>query len=448
MGNQAELYNIEAELEVLSSLMSKPGKFHDISRIIKADDFYRETHKLIYKTMAGMIIANEPLDMTNLAEKLKHEGILEKVGGLSAITNIGGYGLVARIESQAKIIAEYARRRNLVEKAQILAAMAADSQNDIDQLVYDFASDISGITADADDKTKDAKETVMEVLALIDRRSKRQENLLNTGLADIDKMVTSLEAGQLIIIAGRPAHGKTALAGTVAVNMAKRGKKVLMFSMEMTRDELANRFVCRLSGVPSEKTKKPNDMTADEWNKYYLGINEYHDLPIMINEQGALTPSDVSSIATRCKNSFGLDVIFIDYLQLMNGGRKTDNRVQEISYITRSLKNLAVALKVPIVLLSQLNRANDRENRPPKLTDLRDSGSIEQDANTVMLIYREPRMLDDGTTELTNLTHVNIAKQRDGACGIVDLTFIPSRSYFVDYIDEGKYMGKGFKAPL
>ena len=436
----AAMYNVEAEKEILSVIISKPNKLYDISRIIKADDFYRETNRLIYQTVAEMVIADEPLDMVNLSERLKRDGNLDKIGGLGVITDICQPEFVANVEAQAKIVADYAQRRRLIEKARILAANAQDMNQKPDEVACQIADDISGLTTEASENTKTAKDGVMDFASLIDKRVKRKGELLNTGLTDIDAKIKSFEAGQLVVIAGRPGHGKTALAGTIAVNMALRGKKILMFSMEMSHEELLGRFVSRLGGISGEKLKEPSQMTPDDWSAYVTALNSVGELPIAINSQGDLTPADVANVATRWQRHNGLDVIMIDYLQLMSSGKKTDSRVQEVSYITRTLKNLAVRLKLPIILLSQLSRANDKENRAPKLTDLRDSGTIEQDANTVLLIHRETSLsADKKTIEVSNKTYVNIAKQRDGSCGTVMLTFIPTMSYFANYIDDGHF---------
>lgn len=434
------MYNVEAEKEILSVIISKPNKLYDISRIIKADDFYRETNRLIYKTVAEMVIADEPLDMVNLSERLKRDGNLDKIGGLGVITDICQPAFVANVEAQAKIVADYAQRRRLIEKARILAANAQDMNQKPDEVACQIADDISGLTTEASENTKTAKDGVMDFASLVDKRVKRNGELLNTGLTDIDAKIKSFEAGQLIVVAGRPGHGKTALAGTIAVNMALRGKKILMFSMEMSHEELLGRFVSRLGGISGEKLKEPSQMTPDDWSAYVTALNSVGELPIAINSQGDLTPADVANVATRWQRHNGLDLIMIDYLQLMSSGKKTDSRVQEVSYITRTLKNLAVRLKLPIILLSQLSRANDKENRAPKLTDLRDSGTIEQDANTVLLIHRETSLsADKKTIEVSNKTYVNIAKQRDGSCGTVMLTFIPTMSYFANYIDDGHF---------
>lgn len=436
----AAMYNVEAEKEILSVIISKPNKLYDISRIIKADDFYRETNRLIYQTVAEMVIAEEPLDMVNLSERLKRDGNLDKIGGLGVITDICQPAFVANVEAQAKIVADYSRRRRLIEKGRMLATLAQDMTQEPDEVACQIADDISGLTTEASENTKTAKDGVMDFASLIDKRVKRKGELLNTGLTDIDAKIKSFEAGQLVVIAGRPGHGKTALAGTIAVNMALRGKKILMFSMEMSHEELLGRFVSRLGGISGEKLKEPSQMTPDDWSAYVTALNSVGELPIAINSQGDLTPADVANVATRWQRHNGLDVIMIDYLQLMSSGKKTDSRVQEVSYITRTLKNLAVRLKLPIILLSQLSRANDKENRAPKLTDLRDSGTIEQDANTVLLIHRETSLsADKKTIEVSNKTYVNIAKQRDGSCGTVMLTFIPTMSYFANYIDDGHF---------
>lgn len=436
----AAMYNVDAEKEILSVIISKPNKLYDISRIIKADDFYRETNRLIYQTVAEMVIADEPLDMVNLSERLKRDGNLDKIGGLGVITDICQPEFVANVEAQAKIVADYAQRRRLIEKARILAANAQDMNQKPDEVACQIADDISGLTTEASENTKTAKDGVMDFASLVDKRVKRKGELLNTGLTDIDAKIKSFEAGQLIVVAGRPGHGKTALAGTIAVNMALRGKKILMFSMEMSHEELLGRFVSRLGGISGEKLKEPSQMTPDDWSAYVTALNSVGELPIAINSQGDLTPADVANVATRWQRHNGLDLIMIDYLQLMSSGKKTDSRVQEVSYITRTLKNLAVRLKLPIILLSQLSRANDKENRAPKLTDLRDSGTIEQDANTVLLIHRETSLsADKKTIEVSNKTYVNIAKQRDGSCGTVMLTFIPTMSYFANYIDDGHF---------
>ena len=436
----AAMYNVDAEKEILGVIISKPNKLYDISRIIKADDFYRETNRLIYQTVAEMVIADEPLDMVNLSERLKRDGNLDKIGGLGVITDICQPSFVANVEAQAKIVADYAQRRRLIEKARILAANAQDMNQKPDEVACQIADDISGLTTEASENTKTAKDGVMDFATLIDKRAKRKGELLNTGLTDIDAKIKSFEAGQLVVIAGRPGHGKTALAGTIAVNMALRGKKILMFSMEMSHEELLGRFVSRLGGISGEKLKEPSQMTPDDWSAYVTALDSVGKLPIAINSQGDLTPADVANVATRWQRHNGLDVIMIDYLQLMSSGKKNDSRVQEVGYITRTLKNLAVRLKLPIILLSQLSRANDKENRAPKLTDLRDSGTIEQDANTVLLIHRETSLsADKKTIEVSNKTYVNIAKQRDGSCGTVMLTFIPTMSYFANYIDDGHY---------
>ena len=421
-----KLANTTAEREILGSILTDPADFHKVSPILRAGDFYRQDYKALYELMAGMILQGERPDIATLIEAAK-----TKQGDFSlngAIFDLGSVGKSYNLAHLAEIVADNARRRRLLAKSRELAELAQDYGQDVDKITATFCDDLQGITYKAEKATGDMEAATMELMATLDRRGKGEA--LDTGLADLDRIITGFEPGQLVIIAGRPGHGKSALAGTIAVNLARRGRKVLLFSMEMGKGEVAGRFVSRLANIPGGVLKRPGSMTAEQKEAIRKGIEALRKLPITINTQGSLTPEELASIATRQKRTAGLDLVIVDYLQLMGSGRKLDgSRVQEISYITRSLKNLAVNLESPILLLSQLSRANDKENRPPRLTDLRDSGSIEQDANTVILLYRE-REIAGG---LSTKTMADVAKQRDGGPGQCDLYFAASLGYFGNY---------------
>jgi replicative DNA helicase len=434
-----EMKNLQAEENVLGEILKHPKSLHKVSAIIKAEDFSRTEYQLIYSAMADMVLRDEPLDIVTLAERLRADGQLEKIG-IRAITNLGMAGGMVDVEAQAKIIADHAHRRRLVEEGIRLQEEAGDYSLAPQKIAFDFSTRISGMTDEAEDNTKSAKEGALELSALIDKRTDRGADVLNTGLVDVDRRLMGFEEGQLIVIAGRPAHGKSAFAGTIVVNLAQRGKRVLMFSMEMNREEVMGRFVSRIANIDGYFLKKPNEMDEEMWSRYLVGLDKASKLPIDINQQGSLTPADVASVANQEMAKGKLDLIVIDYLQLMSSGRHETSRVQEISYITRTLKNLAVSLKVPIILLSQLSRSNEKENRAPKVTDLRDSGSIEQDANTIILLHRESHLSPDmKTVEYSNSTTVDVAKQRDGECGSCLVTFVPSRTYFANYVEEANY---------
>lgn len=422
------LANTAAERDILGGILTAPADLHKASGIIKTGDFYRQDYRVIYETMAGMILQGDSLDIVTLCEELRKTGQLEKVGGVRNISDLASVGRCWNIQQKAEIVADYARRRKLVEAGRKLEALAGDAGQDVDNITASFCDDLAGISRRADNSTGDMRAAVMEFMATLERRKKG--DLLTTGLKDVDSIITGFEPGQLITIAGRPGHGKSALAGTIAVNLAKKGKRVLLFSLEMRKSAVAGRFASRLANLPGGLLKKPGEMTAEQKAALSQGLKEAEGLPITINDQGDLTPGEVASTAARIRRTEGLDLVIVDYLQLMNSGRKQDtNKVQEVSFITRGLKGLADSLSVPIIILSQLNRANERAKEKPKLIDLRDSGSIEQDSDTVLLLHRD---MEQGGG-LSNKTTVNVAKQRDGELRECDIYFVASRGYFGNY---------------
>ena len=422
------LANTAAERDILGGILTAPADLHKASGIIRAGDFYRQDYRAIYETMAGMVLQGDSLDIVTLCEELRKTGLLEKVGGIRNISDLASVGKCWNIQEKAEIVADYARRRRLIEKAHELETLAADAGQNVDSITASFCEDLAGISRRADNSTGDMKQAVMEFMATLERR--KQGDTLATGLQDVDRIITGFEPGQLITIAGRPGHGKSALAGTIAVNLAKKGKRILLFSLEMRKSAVAGRFASRLANIPGGLLKKPGEMTAEQKAALSKGLEAVEGLPITINDRGDLTPGEVASTAARMKRTEGLDLVIVDYLQLMSSGRKQDtNKVQEVSFITRGLKGLADSLSVPIVILSQLNRANERAKEKPKLVDLRDSGSIEQDSDTVLLLHRA---IEPGGG-LSNKTTVNVAKQRDGEVKECDIYFIASRGYFGNY---------------
>lgn len=424
-----KLANTTAEREILGSILTEAGDFHKVSPILRADDFYRQDYRFLYGLISGMILQGQRPNVVTLTEaaRAKRPGDFSTLFG--CVMDLGVVGRTYDIERKAEIVADYARRRRLIAKGRELIEAAGDCGQDVNRVADTFTNDIQGMSQRAEKYTCDMKTALEAFMATLDRR--QRGDVLNTGLVDLDRIITGFEPGQLVVIAGRPGHGKSALAGTIAVNLAKRGKKILMFSMEMEKDEVAGRFVSRLAHIPGGVLKRPDAMTTEQRASVVKGGEAMEALPITINTQGSLTPEEVASIATRQKRTAGLDLVIVDYLQLMSSGRKFDgSRVQEISYITRSLKSLAGNLEAPIVLLSQLSRANDKENRPPRLSDLRDSGSIEQDANLVILLNREREEFGGG---LSKKTLADVAKQRDGSTGTCPLYFASAQGYFDNY---------------
>ena len=424
------LANTAAERDILGGILTAPADLHKASGIIRAGDLYRQDYRAIYETMAGMVLQGDSLDIVTLCEELRKTGLLEKVGGVRNISDLASVGKCWNIQEKAEIVADYARRRRLIEKAHELETLAADAGQDVDSITALFCEDLAGISRRADNSTGDMRQAVMEFMATLERR--KQGDTLATGLQDVDRIITGFEPGQLITIAGRPGHGKSALAATIAVNLAKRGKRILLFSLEMRKSAVAGRFASRLANIPGGLLKKPGEMTAEQKAALSKGLEAVEGLPITINDRGGLTPGEVASTAARMKRTEGLDLVVIDYVQLMSTGTKldnSDNRVQAISFITRELKGLARNLDVPIVILSQLSRDSDKAKRNPRLSDLRDSGSIEQDSNTVMLIYVDV----DAKEKIPGKTVVDVAKQRNGEVRSCDVFFMKSRGFFGNY---------------
>ena len=422
------LANTAAEREILGSILAAPADLHKVSGIIKASDFYCVEYRLIFETMTGMILQDQPVDVVTLTEEIRAAGEGDFLTLARAVLDLGIVGRVYGLEAKAEIVADYSRRRQLIEKSRQIAAMAADMGQDVDTVAATFSNDLQGMNSKAHKTISNMSAAIVEFMGTLERR--RNGETLATGLADVDTLITGFEPGQLITIAGRPGHGKSALAGTIAVNLAKQGKEILLYSMEMGAGELAGRFLSRFGGVDGNILKRPGAMTAEQKKSLLAGVQKLEALPITICTQGSLTPGDVGSISARVKRTAGLDLIIIDYLQLMSSGRKSDagSRVQEISYITRTLKGLANLLDVPIVMLSQLSRDNVKERRKPRLTDLRDSGSIEQDSNTILLLYREA---EGGG--LSDKTFVIVGKQRNGQTGECAILFNTNYGYFSNY---------------
>lgn len=425
------LYNGDAERNLLGDVLTCPADFHKISGIVTAGDFYHEENRLLYELMAGMILQGRKLDVVTLAEAAKERLAGETANFMqvySSIMSIGGVGRCYTLEETAGIVADYARRRQLIEKARELAAAAADIGQEVESIAAGVLDDIQAIGSSTGDEVADMAAAVLSLEALIERR--KNGNMLYSGLRALDGIVCGFEPGELIVIAGRPGHGKSALAGTIAFNIALLEKHVLFFSMEMSEAELAGRFLSRQANIPGRLLKKPGSMDKGQEEAYKIAAASLSKIPMDICTKASLTPGDVVTISTRQKRTKGLDLVIVDYLQLMTSGKKSDsNRVQEISTITRALKTLAGSLKIPVILLSQLNRANAKEKVEPRLIDLRDSGSIEQDANTVLLLHRDT----DPFGGLETKTLLNVAKQRNDSQGKCYLEFRAEKCYFDDY---------------
>ena len=256
------LANTAAEREILGSILAAPADLHKVSGIIKASDFYRIEYRLIFETMTGMILQDQPVDVVTLTEEIRAAGEGDFLTLARAVLDLGIVGRVYGLEAKAEIVADYSRRRQLIEKSRQIAAMAADMGQDVDAVAATFSNDLQGMNSKAHKTISNMSAAIVEFMGTLERR--RNGETLATGLADVDTLITGFEPGQLITIAGRPGHGKSALAGTIAVNLAKQGKEILLYSMEMGAGELAGRFLSRFGGVDGTILKRGNDSRAEK----------------------------------------------------------------------------------------------------------------------------------------------------------------------------------------
>ena len=409
-----------------------------MSGLVCPDDFYRAAHKTTFEIMQDMAIEGVSIDLVNLAERLRKAGKLDAVGGVPFVTNLGQVeATTAGIDDYCQTVKDYSRRRQIVE----LARQAIGSASDTGKRIEEIEGSLQAALMEGEQITKrkglyDSKALIFALQDDIDKRASGEQIGVKTGICGIDAHIGSMEAGNLVIIAGRPSHGKSALACTIAINAARAGKSVLWFTMEMDAVETARRIVSQVAGVDNWKfkTKGLQGMSEAEKGRYIASYEKVAKMRLHVSDTTNQTPLEVWQTAQDVKAESGLDLIIIDYIGLMSAGsKKKENRVQEVSYITRMLKNMAGALHVPVLALSQLNRSNDKENRFPRLSDLRDSGSIEQDANIVMLIQRDSHLSENGTIEYESTATLDIAKVRDGATGMITLDFFAECALFTDH---------------
>lgn len=436
--NDMDLYSVEAEQGILGAILIRPGIVPHVSSLVRPEDFYKQAHRITFQIMQEMALQGESVDLVNLAEQLRQAGMLEKVGGVAYVTHLGNVeATAAGVDGYCQTVREYSRRRQIVSLARQAMGAACDMGKSVEEVEDGLQAALTKGEQLAKHKgLYDAKALIFALQDDIDRRARGEQIGVKTGIRGIDAHIGSMEPGNLVIIAGRPSHGKSALACTIAINAARAGKRVLWFTMEMDAVETARRIVSQISGIDNRKfkTRALQGMTEDERGRYIAAYEKVARMGLHVSDVTNQTPLEIWRTAQGVKAVDGLDLIIIDYIGLMSAGsRKKENRVQEVSYITRMLKNMAGALQVPVLALSQLNRANDKENRMPRLSDLRDSGSIEQDANVVMLIQRDSHLSMQGTPVYEKTVTLDIAKVRDGATGTVKLDFFPAFSVFQDH---------------
>ncbi len=443
-------HSVEAEQSVLGGLLLENEALDKIADILTASDFYRHDHRLIYQHIGKLIEHNRPADIVTVAESLDNAAELSSVGGLAYLGALAqNTPTAANIRRYAEIVRERAIMRKLVEVGSGIAESAYSPQGrDAQQLLDEAESRIFQIAEGgkrSSEGFQDIKVLLPQVADRIDQLFQRDHQSdvtgIPTGFSDLDSMTSGFQPGDLIIVAGRPSMGKTAFSLNIAENVAlDTNKAVAVFSMEMAATQLAMRMIGSVGRLDQHRMRTGR-LEDEDWVRLTTALGRLNEAPIFIDEGAGLNSFDVRARARRLHRQTGeLGLIVVDYLQLMSGasGRQSENRATEISEISRSLKSLAKELNVPVVALSQLNRSvEQRPDKRPVMSDLRESGAIEQDADLILFIYRDevynPDTTDKGTAEII------IAKQRNGPIGRVRLTFLGEHTRFENFISAGAY---------
>ena len=427
--------NIEAEQSVLGSMLIDREAIIRIAPFLQPEDFYRESHGQIYAAMLDLHERREPADFVTLCDALERSGQLEAVGGAAYLTSlINRVPTSIHVEHYAHIVERTAILRRLIEAAGKIAGLAYGEAEDVD-VVVDRAEQIlfdvsqrrvsQGLTS--------IKRLLTEYYDRIEYLHQHQGEMvgLPTGFIDLDRLLGGMQRSDLIIVAGRPGMGKSSLGLSVANNTALKHRAVVaFFSLEMSAEQLVQRLIAGETGISSQRLRI-GDIRDIEWDKFVKASGTLAETAIFVDDTPSPSPMEIRTKCRRLAAEYGLDLIIVDYLQLMRGGVRSENRVQEVSYISRQLKALARELSVPVVAMSQLSRAVEaRQDKRPILSDLRESGTIEQDADVVMFIYRDE--MYDENTDRKHIADIIVSKHRNGPTGQISLRFAAEQTRFVD----------------
>jgi len=436
-------YSLQAEQSVLGGLMLDNQCWDKVADKVSIEDFYRKDHRLIFESITELARRDEPFDVVTISEVLGQTGELDSVGGLAYLAALANdTPSAANIVSYADIVRQRSVRRQLIHIGNEIADSGFDTEGrDINELLDTAESKVFKI-AEQGAKGQKGFESIKDLLGkAVDKITELHENQevitgVSSGFTDLDEMMSGLQPSDLIIVAGRPSMGKTSFAMNLAENVGiQSGMPVAVFSMEMPGDALAMRMMSSLGRIDQHKVRT-GQLEDDEWPRMQSSINLLAEAKVFIDDTPALSPIEVRARARRLMKENGqLGLIVLDYLQLMQSPSKSESRVAEISDISRSLKALAKELDVPVIALSQLNRnLEQRPNKRPVMSDLRESGSIEQDADVIIFIYRDEVYNEDSDSK--GVAEIIIGKQRNGPIGTCRLSFLGQYTRFENYAND------------
>jgi replicative DNA helicase len=427
--------NIEAEQSVLGSLLIDPEAILKVTSLLRPADFYRETHALIYKAIVDLHERRQPADFVTLCDELERRKQLEQVGGPGYLTSlINAVPTSVHVQYYGSIVERTATLRRLISAAAEISNMAYERADDEDRILDQAEQLIFGVAQ------RSIERELVPLRAILSDYYDRIEHLYEhrgetvgvpTGFIDLDRLLGGFQKADLIIVAGRPGTGKTSLALSIADYASRKHKLcIAIFSLEMPDQQVVQRLVSAATGIESQRLRT-GDITQEELARITRAMGELSETAVYIDDTPAIAPMELRAKARRLQAEHPIDLVIVDYLQLMQAGMRMENRVQEVSYISRQLKSLAAELNTPVLACSQLSRAvESRVDKRPLLSDLRESGSIEQDADVVMFIYREEMYVED--TFRPNIADIMVAKHRNGPTGQISLRFMKELAKFAN----------------
>lgn len=439
--------NIESEKALLGSIMLRPEAFYDVVDIVRRESFYNPRHRIIFETMYELHEKKEPIDLLSLSSRLKEKGRLDEMGGRIYLTElVHAVPASTNVKYYAEVVQRKALLRNLIEASDYIGELGYDEESELEEILDRAEKKIFGVTGESAGnkfvKLKDSLEEAWERLDML-HKSKREIRGVPTGFPNLDNLLAGLQKSDLIILAARPSMGKTTLALDIARHAAlDHNVPVGIFSLEMSSQQLVDRMLASDSMVDSWKLRTGKLTSDEDFLQIQNSLNKLSQAPIFIDDTASNELLKMRSVARKLKREHKIGLLVIDYLQLIITTRRYESMVQQVTEISRSLKSLAREIDVPVLALSQLNRAVEQRRDKPRLSDLRDSGSLEQDADVVMFIHRKDKYQDE--TERTNIAEILVEKHRNGPTGKVELYFDEKRTTFLNLEKEGKYREQGF----
>lgn len=432
-------HSVESEQSILGSIILDKDAIITVAETINPSDFYKEAHKIIYESMLKLNSNNEPIDLITLIEELRKEGYLDNIGGISYLTSLSTIvPTTSNVKYYANIVKEKSVMRQLIKASNEIINLGYDASTDVQEILDKAEKNIFDISQEkSGDDIQPINLVLQDTFDMIESLCTQKSDVtgITTGFADLNKKINGLQRTDLILLAARPAMGKTAFSLNLVQNAALKGDaSVAVFSLEMSKEQLVQRILSAQSNVELSKIKT-GTLSESDWPRIIDAMAVLSEANIFIDDTPGIKISEIRSKCRRLKIEKGLDLIMIDYLQLMEGEGKNENRQQEIAKISRSLKILAKELDCPVVALSQLSRSPElRKDHRPILSDLRESGSIEQDADIVMFLYRDEYYHED--SEKKNIGEVIVAKNRHGETGNVELVWFGQVQKFADKVRE------------